>query len=381
MSANAPLGLYVHWPYCARICPYCDFNVALEKGRDTDALVNAICADIAHWGEADISRSLVSLSFGGGTPSRLTPKQMQQIIETAKAVFGFAPDAEIMLEANPLDVTGENCADWKSLGVNRLSMGVQSLHDDALAFLGRDHDRQRALAAVETAQAAFSNVSLDLIYGLPDQTPESWAAELREALQMDLPHYSLYALTIEPGTSFFKRHERGQLPVPDGDGFADLYAVTQDLCGQTSVPAYEVSNHARSEEFRSRHNLLYWTGGDWIGVGPGAHGRWRENGVRKGGEALRNIAAYVQSVGDIGTGLSEVESLTPDDDLTEQLLMGLRLTDGLDLPALEARTGAHIDRKRLVEAISDGWVTQEGNIIRVCDPLLTDRIGVEILEG
>lgn len=381
MSAPAPLGLYVHWPYCARICPYCDFNVALEKNRDTDALVDAICADIAHWAAKEFARPLVSLSFGGGTPSRLQPDQMQQIVQAAQTGFGFAADAEIMLEANPLDVTTENCAKWREQGVNRLSMGVQSLRGDALQLLGRDHDRAQALAAIKTAQAAFANVSLDLIYGLPGQTPSDWAAELDEALQLGLPHYSLYALTIETGTSFFKRHERGQLPVPDDDGFADMYAITQSLTGQAGVPAYEVSNHARAPEFRSRHNLLYWRGGDWIGVGPGAHGRWYESGARHGGEARRNIPAYVHAVQETGCGLIDSETLSLTDDLVEQLLMGLRLSAGMDLAALEQRTGARIDRDRLATMVHAGWIVQDGNTIRVDDLLLTDRIGVELLRG
>jgi putative oxygen-independent coproporphyrinogen III oxidase len=336
------LGLYVHWPYCARICPYCDFNVYRARGDD-EALVDAICSDLAAWREMTGPRTLHSVHFGGGTPSLLSPAYMERLIETAERLWGFEAEIEIGLEGNPNDHA--RFAGLADAGINRMSLGVQSFNDTALKGLGRDHDGDTARHAIDAAQAAFARVSFDMIYALEGQSLMDWRADLEAALSFETGHLSLYQLTIEPGTAFERRVMRGDLAVPDSDLGADLYELTQELCAQAGLTAYEVSNHARTPEDRSRHNRLYWRGEDWIGVGPGAHGRLGafSHGNRLATEAVRRPADYIAQIKASGRGYIEDTYLTAREEAVERVLMGLRVVEGLDRNRLRSATGLDIN--------------------------------------
>lgn len=333
MQAVGPrygFGLYVHWPYCAKICPYCDFNVYSAKDRDAAPLVLAIRQDIErHRAFLPDHPRLDSLFLGGGTPSLLGAGDIEDIVETAHVQFGFKQGAEITIEANPNDIHHSDLEGWKAAGINRVSLGVQSLRDDALSFLGRDHNAASALKALESVQTAFDNHSLDLIYARPGQSVTDWETELGEALALGAPHLSLYELTIEERTAFGKRAARGALIPMQDDDQADLYEATQALCDMAGRPAYEVSNHASSPAFESRHNHIYWAGGDWIGVGPGAHGRLTHEGRRYATEAARRPDDYITKG---PTVWQEIPTL---DIARELLLMGLRPKQGLDFKRLQ----------------------------------------------
>lgn len=374
------LGLYVHWPYCARICPYCDFNVYRPKGEET-ALLAAILDDMAHWRERTGPRPLASLHFGGGTPSLMTPDQLDAVIAQADRLWGFATGAEIGLEANPKDIDG--FAGMAGAGINRLSLGVQSFDDAALVGLGRDHDASLARRAIDAAQRAFPRVSLDMIYARAGQTAAQWEAELGEALATGVGHVSPYQLTIEPDTAFGKRAGRGERLAAVPDFAADLYELTEALCSAAGLSGYEISNHARSIADRSVHNRIYWEGGDWIGVGPGAHGRMGRAAAagRAGTEAVRRPSDYVKAVAQTGTGIAEEEALSPDDEIAERILMGMRLADGLDLAHLQAATGGSVDQDGLARMMAQGFVSQEGDRIRLTREgrLLADGVSAELV--
>ncbi|WP_421736197.1 radical SAM family heme chaperone HemW [Caulobacter sp.] len=330
MAELLPLGVYIHWPYCARICPYCDFNVVRDRGRSAEQaqLADATVADLVAQRALTGQRRLLSIFFGGGTPSLMDPAQVSRVIETAKSLWSAADDLEISLEANPTDAEAGRFEALADAGVARLSLGVQSLHDDALALLGRNHDAGSARRAIAVAARAFPRLSIDLIYARPGQTVEAWRAELEEALAMGPEHVSPYQLTIETGTAFDRAVGRGRLVVPDEDRAHDLFETTQAVLEAAGFDAYEVSNHARGEAARSRHNLVYWRGHDYVGVGPGAHGRLTLPEGRVATTAHRKIADYVAAVRDTGVGF-ECEVLTPTDAAEERLLLGLRIDDGV----------------------------------------------------
>jgi len=374
------LGLYVHWPYCARICPYCDFNVYRPKGEEA-ALLTAILDDMAHWRARTGPRALASLHFGGGTPSLMTPDQLEAVIARADDLWGFATGAEIGLEANPKDIDG--FAGMAGAGINRLSLGVQSFDDDALASLGRDHDASLARRAIEAAQHAFPRVSLDMIYARAGQTAAQWETELDEALATGVGHISPYQLTIEPGTAFGKRAGRGERLAAVPDFAADLYELTEALCSAAGLTGYEISNHARSRADQSVHNRIYWEGGDWMGVGPGAHGRIGRaaSGGRAGTEAARRPSDYVKAVSETGCGIADEEALGAADEIAERILMGMRLADGLDLAHLRAATGGTVDADGLERMIAQGFVAREGDRIRLTQEgrLLADGVSAELV--
>jgi oxygen-independent coproporphyrinogen-3 oxidase len=329
------VGLYVHWPYCARVCPYCDFNVVRERGRADEkaALLAAILADIEAQAAKAGSRRLVSIFFGGGTPSLMDPEWAGAITQKARALFDAAPDLEVTLEANPTDAEAERFAAFAAAGVNRLSLGVQSLDDADLAFLGRNHDAAEARRAAAVAARAFPRLSIDLIYALPGQTPDVWSERLGAALALGAGHVSAYQLTCETGTAFAKAVKRGEWAPPEQDAAGALFDTTQETLAAAGFEPYEVSNHAWGEAARSRHNLIYWRGGDYLGVGPGAHGRVTDSaGVRWATEAPRKIAAYVERVG-AGEG-PERARLSAGDVALERLLMGLRTLEGVALADL-----------------------------------------------
>jgi putative oxygen-independent coproporphyrinogen III oxidase len=323
---SEPLALYVHWPFCVSKCPYCDFNSHVRETIDQDVWRDAMLADLAHEAARLPDRALTSIFFGGGTPSLMPPATVAALIEAAGRHWSLADDIEITLEANPSSVEAARFADLASAGVNRVSLGLQAFDDAALAFLGRAHDTEEGLAALETAQRLFGRVSFDLIYALPGQTERQWAGDLDRALTFGSEHLSLYQLTIEPGTRFATLAAQGTLIPLDADEAADLFELTQDRTAAAGLPAYETSNHARRGA-ESRHNLTYWRYGDYAGIGPGAHGR------RGGLATLRHKKPenWLSAIGRHGNGLQSEDQLSPDERAIEAIVMGLRLAEGLDL--------------------------------------------------
>jgi len=325
------LGVYIHWPYCARICPYCDFNVYRARGRATEqaALVEAIAADLAAHRTVTGDATLVSIFFGGGTPSLMAPADVARLIALARSLWTPAARVEVSLEANPTDAEAQHFAALAQAGVNRLSLGVQSLDDAALRLLGRNHGADEAARAARLARQLFEQLSIDLIYALPDQTPQAWQAALQAALALDPDHVSPYQLTIEAGTAFERAVRRGTLVPPDDVRGADLYDATQTVLSAHGYSAYEVSNHARGPEAMARHNLVYWRGEAYVGVGPGAHGRLRDGTGWLATEAARTPADYLETVARQGLGHAERDPLSPEARAEERLLMGLRIADGV----------------------------------------------------
>lgn len=323
-------GLYVHWPFCAAKCPYCDFNSHVVGSVDQVRWAQSLSAEITRLAEELPGRILGSIFFGGGTPSLMKPETVNSVIQAARAGWGFANDIEITLEANPTSVEKERFRGYAEAGINRLSMGVQALNDDDLRRLGRMHTMAEARAAFDVAQNCFSRVSMDLIYARQGQTAKAWRDELREALSMAVDHLSLYQLTIEPGTAFGARAAAGKLrDLPDDDLAADMYLETQEICEAAGMPGYEISNHAATGS-ESRHNLTYWRQGDWAAVGPGAHGRITLSDGRVATEAHRAPGAWLNSVERHGTGELPRELLPFKEQATEYLLMSLRLAEGMD---------------------------------------------------
>ncbi len=355
------VALYVHWPYCSRICPYCDFNVVRDRGRNEEqaALAGAILADLEAQAALLGPRPLASVFFGGGTPSLMAPEAVATIIERAKALFPGGGDIEVTLEANPTDAEAARFAALAAAGVDRLSLGVQAFDDEALAFLGRNHSADEARRAIALASAAFPRLSIDLIYARPGQTTTGWAHELTTALDLGFEHISPYQLTIEASTAFGRAVSRGQWAPPDEDLAADLYETTQAVLEAAGFEAYEVSNHARGEAARSAHNLHVWRGGDYIGVGPGAHGRLTLNGVRTATVSHRRIADYIAGV-EAGDPWDERTALSPEEATEERVLLGLRTVEGVqtDLLARVAVAGA-------VESLTaDGFLEPVGSRVR-----------------
>jgi putative oxygen-independent coproporphyrinogen III oxidase len=356
-------GIYVHWPFCRAKCPYCDFNSHVTGDVDHQRWARALTAEIDRYAGQIGPRTLRSIFFGGGTPSLMAPATVAAVIERARACFAPAPDLEITLEANP---TSSEAARFRALrlaGVNRVSLGVQALDDGALRFLGREHTAAEALAAVDLAAGLFARFSFDLIYGRPGQTPAGWAAELTRALAHADGHLSVYQLTIEPGTRFELLQRTGALIMPADDAQADLYELTQERLADAGLPAYEISNHARSGE-ACRHNLLYWRCGEWLGIGPGAHGRLDLNGKRFATEAWRLPKDWLERVERSGTGESTRVPLTRAEQAEELLVMGLRLSEGVDLARLEAvagrRLGQLLDGAALDRFIAEGLLKRRG---------------------
>jgi putative oxygen-independent coproporphyrinogen III oxidase len=340
------LALYVHWPFCVSKCPYCDFNSHVREQVDQAQWRDALLADMAHEARETQGRRLTSIFFGGGTPSLMPPATVATLIEAAAAQWGFAPDIEITLEANPSSVEAARFADLAGAGVNRVSLGLQALDDDALRFLGRAHDVAEGLAALDTALAAFARVSFDLIYALPGQGADAWAAELDRALSFATGHLSLYQLTIEPGTRFATLAAKGELVPADPDESAALYELTREITSAAGLPAYEISNHARPGE-ESRHNLSYWRYQSYAGIGPGAHGRRGGHAVQRHRKPENWLAALART----GHGIAEETEIPPADRGVEALLMGLRLAEGMDAPdeMLELDAVARLSAQGLLE--------------------------------
>jgi putative oxygen-independent coproporphyrinogen III oxidase len=374
-----PLGVYVHWPYCARICPYCDFNVhRVRRPAEPAALARAIVADLDAQAALTGPRELVSVFFGGGTPSLMEPDWTGEIVAAARRLWRPAADLEVSLEANPTDAEAGRFTAFAQAGVNRLSLGLQALDDDALAFLGRNHDAAAGLRAARTAAAAFPRLSLDLIYARPGQTDEAWAEELRRALDLGPEHLSPYQLTIEAGTPFDRAVRRGSLTPADPDLAAQLYEVTQAVLGAAGFAAYEVSNHARGSAARSRHNLVYWQGFDYVGVGPGAHGRITVAGARLATVAAAKPADYIARVVQAGLGLESQDTLTPREAAEERTLGGLRILEGVpraELAALE------LAPERIEDLVELGLLADDPQRLRAtrAGRLVLDRLTAELL--
>ncbi|HEX5796516.1 MAG TPA: radical SAM family heme chaperone HemW [Geminicoccaceae bacterium] len=364
--AEPGFGLYVHWPFCRAKCPYCDFNSHVAPQVDEARFARALVGEIDRHADELGPRRLASIFFGGGTPSLMAPATVAAVIERAVARFAPADDLEITLEANPTSVEAERLAGFRAAGVNRVSLGVQALDDAALRFLGREHDAAEALAAVDLAASLFERFSFDLIYGRPGQSAASWRAELDCALGHMGGHLSVYQLTIEPGTRFALLERSGALRMPDDDLQADLYEVTRERLEGAGLAAYEVSNHARPGE-ECRHNLVYWRSGEWLGVGPGAHGRLNVGGARVATEAWRLPKAWLERVEGAGSGERTRVPVDRAEQVEEFLVMGLRLAEGIELQRLVRQGGRAveelIDPAALERFIDDGWLTRrEGRL-------------------
>lgn len=354
-----PLALYIHWPFCVSKCPYCDFNSHVRDSVDQQAWRDALLADLAHEARLTDGRKLGSIFFGGGTPSLMPPETAVALITTAERHWGFADDVEITLEANPSSVEAARFAELAAAGVNRVSLGLQALDDATLGFLGRAHRVDESLVALETAQQNFGRVSIDLIYARPDQSPEAWDAELARAIGFGTTHMSLYQLTIEPGTRFATDVAKKQWEPLDDDAAADLYELTQARMEAAGLPAYEISNHAAAGQ-ESRHNLAYWRYQDYVGIGPGAHGR--RTGMAS--QRHRKPENFLTAIKRNGHGLQSETTLDATTLAMEALLMGLRLREGVDISALGYRFGLEsrdlVDWEAAKKLETLGFVKRDG---------------------
>jgi len=346
-----PLGLYIHWPFCLSKCPYCDFNSHVRETIDQTRWKAALVSELERVAQDQSHKSLVSIFFGGGTPSLMDPDVVGTLLEKANSLFSIDENLEVTLEANPNTVESERFKAFSQAGVNRLSLGVQSLDDKVLSFLGRRHSAKEAVKALEIAKTYFPRFSFDLIYARPHQTRESWKAELSEALAYGTEHLSLYQLTIEPQTSFATRLARGEKMTLEEGPAAALYELTDEMMIEAGLPAYEVSNYAAPSE-ECRHNLLYWNFEDYIGIGPGAHGRVTQEGTKSATSCYKVPEKWLKAVESRGDGLESSQALSPVERLQEVTLMGLRLIKGLEIKRLEEETGLGVDQAYSSEALS-----------------------------
>ena len=363
--SNRPFGLYIHWPFCRSKCPYCDFNSHVKAVVDEEVFGNALLTEMTYMASLMPKHPpLSSLFFGGGTPSLMPPWLVEQLITHAQNLFGFTTNIEITAEANPTSVEAKSMLEFRQAGVNRVSMGVQSLDDANLKFLGREHSVADALAALNTIRNAFDTISIDLIYALPDQSAKAWRTMLGKALSLGLEHLSLYQLTIEAGTIFHTRQRKGELMSLDDDHAADLYEITQDMTTAAGLPAYEISNHAAIGK-ECRHNLTYWQAADWMGVGPGAHGRFavfdpEQNYMSRTTTIIRRSPkGWLDSVDTLGHGIEKKETDMPQDWAHEMVMMGLRLKEGIHLDAIKTLCGpidGWLDFTNVYRCVEAGWL-------------------------
>lgn len=368
---DEPLALYIHWPFCAAKCPYCDFNSHVREGgldhaRHRAALRRELAYEAARVGR----RRLASVFFGGGTPSLMEPETVAALLGDARALFDAEPDVEVTLEANPTSVEAGKLKAFRAAGVNRCSLGVQALDEGALRFLGRKHDGREAVAALELARETFPRLSFDLIYARPGQDEASWRAELRRALSLAADHLSLYQLTVEPGTRFAAMHARGEFALPEGEEAARLYLATAEEAARFGLLAYEVSNYAKPGA-ESRHNLAYWRYGDYLGVGAGAHQRAWLGGAVRAFRRHRGPEEWLARVERDGHAVVEEEALSPRDAAREAYLMGLRLAGGVDTARLARRTGLpfedSVDAGALAALEEEGYLAREGTALRATE--------------
>jgi putative oxygen-independent coproporphyrinogen III oxidase len=375
-------GVYVHWPFCASKCPYCDFNSHVRTGGvDQRRYLAAYLRELAYTAKLSPGQTVTSIFFGGGTPSLMQPATVAAILEAIAGHWIIEPGAEITLEANPSSVEAERFAGYRAAGVNRVSLGVQSLRDKDLKALGRLHSVSEAKAAIAVAKAHFDRFSFDLIYARPGQTLPEWRAELAEALDLQAGHLSIYQLTIEPDTAFAALHKAGRLIVPEDEPAHDLFELTQEMTAAAGLRAYEISNHAASGQ-ASRHNLLYWRYGEYAGIGAGAHGRLLIDGQRTATSTERAPEAWIARVEADGHGLTEKAALALPEQADEMLLMGLRIGEGVDLARLQALTGLHPAAAKIAELQALGMIEHDAGAhrLRATDQgrFLTNTIVLEL---
>jgi oxygen-independent coproporphyrinogen-3 oxidase len=365
-SDDSAFGVYVHWPFCLSKCPYCDFNSHVRHAAIDEArFVRAFAAELATTAERVPGRTVSTIFFGGGTPSLMKPATVGAILDAIGSHWAVAPDAEVTLEANPTSVEAARFRGYRAAGVNRVSLGVQALDDDALKALGRLHSAQEALAAVAIAREVFDRYSFDLIYARPHQTPPAWAGELRRAIAEAAEHLSLYQLTIEADTPYAALHAAGRLVIPDEGTARALYDTTQEICTAAGLPAYEISNHARPGA-ECRHNLVYWRTREYAGIGPGAHGRLDIDGERRATATERRPEAWLMRVESLGHGVVTDDALTSEQTADEFLLMGLRLAEGIDPKRYEQLSGHPLDPHRVAILHEEGAVeTTPAGMLRV----------------
>ncbi|PBB44249.1 coproporphyrinogen III oxidase [Mesorhizobium sp. WSM3866] len=361
LDRSPGFGVYIHWPFCAAKCPYCDFNSHVRhQPVDQERFARAFETELKTMRSRTGPREVTSVFLGGGTPSLMKPETVSAVLEAVAKNWTVPAGIEVTLEANPSSVEAERFRGYRAAGVNRVSLGVQALNDKDLRFLGRLHNVEEALHAIGLAREIFPRLSFDLIYARPGQTPEAWALELEEAIGHAADHLSLYQLTIEEGTPFHALHSARKFVLPDNDHAADLYALTQEVTAAHGLPAYEISNHARPGA-ESRHNLTYWRYGEYVGVGPGAHGRFVENGRRTVTVAEKVPETWANLVEARGHGVNGGEVLTRAEEADEFLLMGLRLAEGIDLQRYETLAGRSLASDRLSVLQEEGLVAPVGN--------------------
>ncbi|GMB80963.1 radical SAM family heme chaperone HemW [Shinella zoogloeoides] len=379
--ADPGFGIYVHWPFCAAKCPYCDFNSHVRhQPVDQPRFVQAFLKEMATMRRLTGSRSVTSIFMGGGTPSLMAPETVDAILNGIARHWHVPDGIEITMEANPSSVEAERFRGYRAAGVNRVSLGVQALNDRDLKFLGRLHDVADALKAIRLARDIFPRMSFDLIYARPNQTVEEWDRELKEAVSYAVDHLSLYQLTIEEGTPFYGLHKAGKLVVPDGEQSAVLYEATQEITEREGMPAYEVSNHARPGS-ESRHNLTYWRYGDYVGIGPGAHGRLTTGGAKIATATERKPEGWLELVEAEGHGMVDQEVLEREAQADELLLMGLRLKEGVDLARWQTLSGRDPDPDRERFLIEHGFIERLGNSRLRCTPagmLILDAVVADL---
>ena len=365
--SRAPLGVYVHWPFCKSKCPYCDFNSHVRDGVEQARWRTALLRELEHVASEAPDRRVETMFFGGGTPSLMEPETVAALIARTRELWDSAPEIEITLEANPTSVEAGRFAALAEAGVNRVSLGVQALDAASLKFLGREHSTDEALEALATARRHFARHSFDLIYARPGQTPEAWAEELERALTLAGEHLSLYQLTIERGTRFFTDHARGTFVLPDEEASAAMFEHTQARLEQAGLPAYEISNHARPGA-ACRHNLIYWRYQDYVGIGPGAHGRFAVGATKKATRRSSGPEAWLESVERTGHGTAETSTVEGQDLVEEALMMGLRLADGIDRATFASVTGVDpveaIDAARLEPLVRAGFLEVDSTHLR-----------------
>ena len=378
---NERIGVYVHWPFCARLCPYCDFNIYKDKPDLAVDLTEAILRDLETWREASGERSLVSLHFGGGTPSLMPVSHLQEIIDKVQTLWTPRSDIEIALEANPSDITKELLEGWRSVGIERLSVGVQSFDDEVLKFLGRNHDGATSRKALELAVDHMPRVSADLIYGWVGQTLEHWNGELAQAISFKTGHISAYQLTIEEKTAFAQAERRGEARAVDSDTSADLFEIVGETLRAKGYARYEVSNFAKSQNDQSRHNRLYWQGDDYVGVGPGAHGRLTIDDQRFATVSALKPSAYITDGASFNAARSYQDHMSREDWAAEYLLMGMRVSEGISLQRFQELSGKELDKEIMIPLVDQGLLTRTGDRLKASEQgrLVLDTICHQLL--
>lgn len=371
-------GIYIHWPFCKSKCPYCDFNSHVSNAIDHTRWAEAYAREIDYIGAKTKGRMVTSIFFGGGTPSLMKPETVEKILTSIRKNWNIKNDIEITLEANPTSIEAEKFEAFKAAGINRVSVGVQSLRDKDLKFLGREHSAVDAINALKIANTVFDRVSFDLIYARPEQTIADWRDELSQAIELSKGHLSLYQLTIEQGTPFYTQAARGEFRIPEADQAGEFYEVTQEICNAAGLPAYEVSNHAAAGQ-ESAHNLTYWKYGDYAGIGPGAHGRLNLEGQKFATRTHRAPDIWLGKIDDAGRGYHPFEEVSLDERFTEMMMMGLRLREGVAFADIARETGQ--DWRMLLRQDKVQHLVDEGLLVLTKTHIAPSQDGLQRLNG